>query len=207
MPYELDFLQSYDRDTVAAELRRIAEVLGKASLTSTDIHKYGRVSPCVVVRRFGSMTAALGAAGLRPSQHWTNEELLKMLADLWAKTLADLGRSPQMEDLRAYGVPVTWAVYKNRFGGWKKALLAASRFTDTGDMPEIDLPARRSTLSVRTRFLVFQRDSFTCRICKVSGVKLELDHVKPYRLGGTDDMDNLQTLCVPCNRGKRNSMQ
>ena len=151
------------------------------------------------------MRAALTAAGLSPSRHWTNEELLKMLADLWAKTLADLGRSPQMEDLRAYGVPVTWTIYKNRFGGWKKALVAASR-TDS-EIPKVDPPARRATLSERRRFLVFQRDSYTCRICKASGVKLEVDHIKPYSQGGSNDMDNLQTLCRPCNLGKGKSLQ
>ncbi len=45
MPYELDFLESYDRDRVAVELRRIADFLGQSSLTSTDIHKHGRISP------------------------------------------------------------------------------------------------------------------------------------------------------------------
>lgn len=36
------------------------------------------------------------------------------------------------------------------------------------------------------------------------GVTLQVDHVIPADLGGTDDLDNLATLCQPCNRGKSN---
>ncbi len=36
-------------------------------------------------------------------------------------------------------------------------------------------------------------------------IKLEIDHVQPHSKSGTDDIDNLQTLCILCNRGKGNS--
>jgi len=200
-------MEAYDRDSISAELRRIAELLGRPSVTATEIQKHGRVSASLVVRRFGSMKAALNAAGLTPPRRWTNGELVKMLADLWGKTLTDLERSPRMDDLEAYGVPVSWKVYKNRFGGWKKALLAASRVTDSGEIPPIDFPPRRAHVSQRTRFFVFQRDSYTCCICKEAGGKLEIDHIVPHGLGGSGDIDNLQTLCRPCNIGKGKNMQ
>jgi 5-methylcytosine-specific restriction endonuclease McrA len=34
------------------------------------------------------------------------------------------------------------------------------------------------------------------------GIELEFDHRIPVSEGGTDALDNLQTLCSHCNRGK-----
>ncbi len=50
------------------------------------------------------------------------------------------------------------------------------------------------------------RDNFTCRLCgrtaQKNGVVLHVDHIKPRSKGGTDDPDNLRTLCLKCNIGK-----
>ena len=32
---------------------------------------------------------------------------------------------------------------------------------------------------------------------------LHLDHIQPYSRGGSDDLDNLQAMCQPCNLSKR----
>lgn len=62
------------------------------------------------------------------------------------------------------------------------------------------------TLSVRSRFEVFKRDSFTCGYCGRTpddeGVKLEVDHIVPRASGGTDEITNLVTSCWDCNHGK-----
>lgn len=56
--------------------------------------------------------------------------------------------------------------------------------------------------SMRAR--VFERDGFACRSCGAIE-PLSIDHVLPWALGGTNDIDNLQTLCVSCNSRKRDS--
>lgn len=63
----------------------------------------------------------------------------------------------------------------------------------------------RRSLTKKTRFEVFKRDSFTCQYCgsKAPDVILEVDHIKPVRDGGDNDMMNLITSCFNCNRGKR----
>lgn len=62
-------------------------------------------------------------------------------------------------------------------------------------------------ISPKLRSKVLKRDNYTCQHCGKTvedGVKLEIDHMIPVSLGGTDDIDNLQVLCMECNRGKSN---
>lgn len=64
-------------------------------------------------------------------------------------------------------------------------------------------------LSRRTRFLVLDRDDYTCRYCgaKPPDVTLHVDHIVPRAHGGTDDPSNLVTACAPCNLGKSHYAQ
>jgi 5-methylcytosine-specific restriction endonuclease McrA len=60
---------------------------------------------------------------------------------------------------------------------------------------------------LKLRFLVLERDNFTCQYCgrtpsKDRSVILEIDHIIPKSKGGTDDIDNLITSCKECNLGK-----
>ncbi|HEU5223462.1 MAG TPA: HNH endonuclease [Candidatus Lumbricidophila sp.] len=48
---------------------------------------------------------------------------------------------------------------------------------------------------------VFERDQFKCQSCG-SDAQLSIDHVHPVSRGGSDDAENLQTLCLPCNLRK-----
>ena len=43
----------------------------------------------------------------------------------------------------------------------------------------------------------------SCARCG-SADDLQVDHIKPVSLGGTNDMHNLQILCGPCNKSKGN---
>lgn len=65
----------------------------------------------------------------------------------------------------------------------------------------------KRSISKKTRFEIFKRDSFTCQYCgrKAPNVVLEIDHVEPISKGGTDDILNLVTSCKDCNRGKGNT--
>ena len=51
---------------------------------------------------------------------------------------------------------------------------------------------------------VFDRDGYKCRMCG-SSKNLTLDHIKPKSKGGKRTLDNLQTLCDPCNVTKGNT--
>lgn len=54
----------------------------------------------------------------------------------------------------------------------------------------------------RLKQRVHERDSWTCRQCERVTMKLECDHIVNKAQGGTDDMDNLQSLCKPCHDKK-----
>ena len=62
----------------------------------------------------------------------------------------------------------------------------------------------RQPIPRKLRHEVFKRDGYRCRECGASKdeTSLEIDHILPVAKGGTNDIDNLQTLCRECNRMK-----
>lgn len=60
------------------------------------------------------------------------------------------------------------------------------------------------TISKRLRFEILRRDDFRCTYCGATPAEAELniDHVVPVTLGGSDIPENLTTACAPCNSGK-----
>lgn len=68
---------------------------------------------------------------------------------------------------------------------------------------DIEQPKRygRKPISTTKALSVFDRDGYACKHC---GTRkgLTVDHIIPLFLGGSDEMENLQTLCGPCNSRK-----
>lgn len=72
---------------------------------------------------------------------------------------------------------------------------------------------RRRAIPAAVRREVIARDGSTCRHCgkavkprhRNPRLRLTLDHVIPYSLGGEDTVENLQVACLSCNarRGTR----
>lgn len=63
----------------------------------------------------------------------------------------------------------------------------------------------RRGLSPKTRWAVLERSGRACSVCGATaadGAKLEVDHIRPVALGGTNELSNLQVLCKTCNIGK-----
>lgn len=54
--------------------------------------------------------------------------------------------------------------------------------------------------SRRYRSEVLMRDNHTCQNCGRFGI--HVDHIKPLRDGGTDELSNLRVLCQSCNLSK-----
>lgn len=66
------------------------------------------------------------------------------------------------------------------------------------------MATKRKSLSKKTRFEVFKRDSFKCQYCGGSAPEaiLVVDHIDPLSKDGADEMVNYITACQSCNAGK-----
>lgn len=62
----------------------------------------------------------------------------------------------------------------------------------------------RKTYSEDTRKLIYLNAKGKCELCgrKILLEDMSIDHVKPLCLGGKDDVDNLASVCIPCNMFK-----
>lgn len=59
---------------------------------------------------------------------------------------------------------------------------------------------------LQKRFRIFERDGWRCVYCGrgvADGTRLQIDHVRPQALDGSEEIGNLVTACVECNQGKR----
>jgi len=56
-------------------------------------------------------------------------------------------------------------------------------------------------INQKLRHKIYKRDNYTCVLC---GAKppLHIDHIIPVNLGGNNNPNNLQTLCIRCNLKK-----
>ena len=66
---------------------------------------------------------------------------------------------------------------------------------------QLDRLARYSIEAKSWRKRVFERDNYTCQICKVRGTYLEADHIKPFAYFPElrYELSNGRTLCRPCH--------
>lgn len=70
-----------------------------------------------------------------------------------------------------------------------------------GPEKRVDSGPKRKPMSQTVIRSVWDRDDWTCRGCGTHR-DLTVDHVIPIAHGGTDDLENLQTLCRSCNSVK-----
>lgn len=97
---------------------------------------------------------------------------------------------------------------------WKWASVTARHYTECREFSHfnnVTTPTstkrqaqRRVGMGAKLRWQVFSRDSFCCMYCgrRPPDVALEVDHRVSVVNGGSDELENLITSCVDCNRGK-----
>lgn len=230
MKKEQDFLITYNKEEIAAELIRISRITGNKYVARKDIETYGRVHYDTIRRKFGGLIKALIFAKLisesdkrKKYGRVAKEELFKEIGRIWEFTLSKFGRRPAIKDFKKYSTLAPWA-WESHFGSFRKALAAylsweqdnidkqknGHDFSFSQDTinQQSNKHFTRRTIPPGLRWKVFSRDNYKCTACgkdpKNDPVTLEVDHVIPWAKGGLTEIDNLRTLCSRCNLGKSN---
>lgn len=81
-----------------------------------------------------------------------------------------------------------------------KALEKKGFLTLDTELPA-DVSRTRRKMSATKMLSVFARNDYQCVQCG-SRDNLTVDHIVPWSKGGTNEMNNLQTLCRSCNSSK-----
>jgi len=218
-------------DELLNELRRVANVVGRKDISTRDLTKHGAVGRDTYSRRFGSWEKAISLAGLNvrtsgAARSISTEDLFENLLNVWTH----YGRQPHYSEINKPPSQIKSRRYINRFGTWRKALLSFIEFMerDSSEIPnqakiedsltpitksseQIDRkqPEDSRGIPQGLRFKVMHRDHFKCVLCGDNppaspGLILHIDHIIPWSKGGKTQIDNLRTLCAPCNIGRSN---
>jgi 5-methylcytosine-specific restriction protein A len=89
------------------------------------------------------------------------------------------------------------------YGGYVKNILEVT-FENLGLQTEPQTSpnkTNRKSISQGKRREVYERDEYCCVTCGARK-DLSVDHIIPVVKGGTNDIHNLQTMCMPCNLKK-----
>ena len=99
------------------------------------------------------------------------------------------------------------AVGATAFHGATMRVLYEQRHGRTTRPPTVTPTEKRKKreLSDAEKEQVKRRDGYACLCCGATGkgIRLQIDHIVPYILGGETTVENSQTLCSVCNREKK----
>ena len=220
-----NFKYSFSDEDVIADLKRVAQIMNKATLKRDEYSLYGEYHASTLTRKYGSWNNVLELAGMKLNlqRNFSNEEMFEEIERVWTI----LGRQPTTTDINNGISKYSLNSYARRFGGWRKALEAFVDFinSDAEILTEDKCVEQKShqdvcshyeknavhktsrDINLRLRFRVLQRDNFKCCACGASpakdvSVELHVDHILPWSKGGETVFENLQTLCSKCNLGK-----
>lgn len=203
---------SIGTEDLLSDLKSVDKAEGKVS--QSIYAEKGRYDCSTIIRRFGTWNKALKKAGIALANeiNISDERLYENLLNLWQH----FGRQPRRSDLASKYSEFSQSPYNRRFKTWSNALKSFVEYANSKDKQiegslggENSARRRGRDPSLRMRFKVMKRDSFSCRSCGTSPAKdpsvvLHVDHIEAWANGGETVLENLQTLCSKCNIGKSN---
>lgn len=127
---------------------------------------------------------------------WVRKHELQKPMGSWTK-----GRTPWNKDKRYSTGPFHTAENKERF---RQAKLGAKNHRWRGGVTSERVKIAKDVLKMRPE--IFDRDYFTCRLCKKAGGALVLHHILPVwsRPDLARDKDNIATVCERCHVDRLN---
>lgn len=209
------------KQEIIDSLKQFARERGTSSFTRIEYDAWSHRALCAsqIAHRFGSWAVAMERAGLDPMWRPSKNpiEMVEIFMDCWEEQDDAPTVKALSNHLKRMGSKYTVHMYTHYFGGVRRLAQRVSIF-QLGKISEAQLAERyiseanpRRSMSPKLRLTVLTRDKFCCLLCgrsaKVHGVALEIDHKIPVTHGGSNDMENLQTLCEDCNRGKGDNLE
>ena len=200
------------------DLKKVAQELGKDTVTTFQYTEFGKYSIDTISRRFGGWNNGLTKAGLdiKKRNNIGDVELLENIESLWIH----LGRQPKYSELVKPLSKFGAGTYDKRFGTFRKGLETFIEYINS-DKPEEDAEPHQNnaiiviekeiikhktkrSISARLKVQVLMRDGNKCKLCgiTVTGENIHFDHIKPWSKGGETDLENLQVLCAEHNLAK-----
>jgi len=201
-----------DQDLLAS-LEEFAKLKNLEYFTTTEYDSWSDkiAGSATFTDRFGSWNKALGIIGITGGRErsYSTEELIENLESVWR----EIGFPPGKRQLAKYGRKISESPYKKIWGSVRQACEQIELF-HAGKISKDQLLGAQQSVNVRrtiplnVRWQVLKRDNYTCVRCgrspsKDHDVELEVDHIHPVAKGGTNEINNLQTLCRECNQGKK----
>jgi hypothetical protein len=224
--------KSIKDEVLLADLVSVAKELNNPNISINEYKKYGKYTHVTMGARFGSWNQAKEKANLIVvnKRDISNKDLFNNIFELWTH----FGRQPKYGEVISPLSEFHGSNYAKRFGSWQLALEAfvdyINNIEDDSEMTEVEesqliainptpkesksvekikIKKTSRTINLRLRFMILQRDNFTCKKCGQSPAKnpniiLHVDHIIPWSKGGETVIENLETLCKECNLGKSN---
>lgn len=201
-----------DKDLIES-IESYAKIKNYKYFSTIEYNKWNEkiANSSTLVNRFGSWNKMLRIIGIEGGRErrYTPEELIENLENVWK----ELKFPPGKRQLVKYGRKISEHPYKKHWGSVKSAceqvaLFHKGKITRDQLFLKSSTKNERKTIPLNIRWAVLKRDNYTCIKCgrspaKDHTVELEIDHNTPVARNGTNNIDNLKTLCQECNQGKK----
>lgn len=206
----------FTNSELLSSLEKYAEKINFQYFPTTEYDKWDEkvARSETICSRFGSWNKALKIIGIEGGheRRYTPDELIQNLKNIWK----EIGYPPGKRQLAKYGRKISESPYRKVWGSVRYACELLAKY-DEGKISREVLRNEntekntRETISLNVRWKILKKDNYTCVKCgqspaKNNDVELEIDHILPVAKGGTNNIENLQTLCKKCNQGKKDRL-
>ena len=204
---------SPSNEELIEDVKRCIKLVDHDYLSAKKYNEIGKYHSDTISRRFGNRKWLMALKfinknGQVPITKHSNKDLLENIATVWIAK----GSQPTRRDMDTHCVSkISSGAYLRRYHKWNNALIAFNDYINSTDeksyetIPTVNNFVHRTPRepSNRLKVQVLLRDGNICQACKRTcdgiNLKVHIDHIKPWSLGGETIYENLRVLCNECN--------